>query len=91
VQLPVNDTPNTSLTQLWENNEFPIMDDMTGLLTDWRTKKLPYMLKTGKPLSVDVEREFVDPDWVRATMQAGDIAKRNVRLPMKYSDTKPTE
>ena len=91
VQLPVNDTPNASLTQLWENNEFPIMDDMTGLLTDWRTKELPYMLKTGKPLSVDVEREFVDPDWVRATMQAGDIAKRNVRLPMKYSDTKPTE
>lgn len=91
VQLPVNDTPNTSLTQLWENNEFPIMDDMTGRLTDWRTKELPYMLKTGKPLSVDVEREFIDPDWVRATMQAGDIAKRNVRPPMKYSDTKPTE
>lgn len=91
VQLPVNDTPNTSLTQLWENNEFPIMDDMTGLLTDWRTKELPYMLKTGKPLSVDVEREFVDPDWVRATMQAGDIAKRNVSPPIKYSDTKPTE
>lgn len=91
VQLPVNDDPNTSLTQLWENNEFPIMDDMTGRLTDWRTKELPYMLKTGKPLSVDVEREFIDPDWVHATMQAGDIAKRNVRLPMKYSDTKPTE
>lgn len=50
VQMPVNDTPNTSLTQLWENNEFPVMDDTTGELTHWRTHELPYMLKTGKPL-----------------------------------------
>lgn len=93
VQLPVNDTPNTSLTQLWENNEFPIMDDFNGTLTDWRTRELPYMLKTGKPLAVDVEKEAasIDPEWIKATIEAGESAKKRVRMPIKYSDTKPTE
>jgi len=42
------------------------MDDFYGKLTDWRTRELPYMLKTGKPLTVDVEREVasVDPRWI---------------------------
>ena len=93
VQLPVNDTPNTSLTQLWENNEFPIMDDFNGTLTDWRIRELPYMLKTGKPLAVDVEKEAasIDPEWIKATMEAGELAKKGIRMPIKYSDTKPTE
>ncbi len=93
VQMPVNDTPNTSLTQLWENNEFPIMDDMTGDLTYWRTHELPYMLKTGNALSVDVEREAgsIDPDWIRAAMEVGEKKKQLLPPPIKYSDTKPTE
>lgn len=91
VRLPINDKdPSVSITQLWENNEFPLTDPY-GKLTNWRKYELPYMLKTGRSLLKDVFANLDDKNVAKAVNEQIENVKRDVvKNIITYKDTYPT-
>lgn len=97
VSLPLRDNPNWSLPQIWEENEFPMLDvyDMSKS-TRWRSVELPYLLKTGKQFpGVDVEKAYADEQglkYLEDSMKSADEQIKGIPVPqkMKYSETEPS-
>ena len=97
VHMPLRYDPNWSLSRIWEENEFPILDVYNKRKsTDWRTYDLPYILKTGKEFPIvdpekdEVAKHNLDYLKIRTKQMESLIQHLPVPVKMKYSDTKPS-